>query len=339
MPSSTLGLETRLRGLLLGGALQTPRALSIDMRRDGLTGAFGPNGLEEYAWAQDYLGAIEDYSPLILFTLEGLLRVQLRRHEGRAWSTSRIFDHAVRHWWTTLTYHRLLADLNGFLWDQDALWPECTEGKGFPQPVAKAAGSIPSGPTRACVLTWVAPVGVLSCQPSLLAREMAHFVDARPTVVAAAGWYAVWIAHVAAGAPIHQAAQDAMQVVQGLSPKLDAVLAKAFRLVTEEASQAEFGAGFEAEEAAAHALWCVLTAAEPLAALKRAGDVVGDSETVVRLVGQVLGTAYGDAWIPDVIEPTSLREVIYALAADAVRVFTEVKAGEDEGLRRRYPTY
>src|SRR4051812_22334306 len=79
----TLARLARVRGCLLGGAVGDALGAPIEfMSTDEIRRAFGAAGITEFAPAYGRLGAITDDTQMTLFTVEGLIRAQVR-YSGR----------------------------------------------------------------------------------------------------------------------------------------------------------------------------------------------------------------------------------------------------------------
>jgi hypothetical protein len=137
------------------------------------------------------------------------------------------------------------------------------------------------------------------------------------------------------------AAEAARSRCLGRAPELDRALAGALALIPGDPAPElprALGEGWIAEEAAAIALWCVATAADPMTALGLAVNIDGDSDTTGSLVGQVLGAAYGTSWIADsFLDDLELVGIMEILAKDAEGVFKQRVSLENPEALRRYP--
>jgi ADP-ribosyl-[dinitrogen reductase] hydrolase len=69
----------RIRGCLLGGAVGDALGAPVEfMSTDEIRAAFGPDGIEEFAFAYGRRGAVTDDTQMTLFTAEGLIRAEVR---------------------------------------------------------------------------------------------------------------------------------------------------------------------------------------------------------------------------------------------------------------------
>jgi len=344
MPASPSRLE-RLRGLLLGGALGDALGAPVEfMSRREILARFGPRGITDFAPAYGREGAITDDTQMTLFTLEGLIRADVRYRLKGVCNPVGVIGHAYRRWRATQE-DRAVADpeLDGWLIQQAALWSRRAPGLtcmsaltrqgSFAEPArndSKGAGGI----------MRVGPIGLVEARdPFELARAAAALSHGHVTGQVAAGWFAAWIDQIAKGHSLQRSAMNAWQLCRGQAPELDRALEQALQLADggyRPALPDDLGEGWIAEEAAAIALWCVLVAPDPMEAVRLAANIDGDSDTTGTLVGQVFGALLGAAWIPpSMLERLELVDVMEALAQDAEALFSG--AVEPEALWARYP--
>ena len=329
----------------MGDALGAPVEF---MSRPEILERFGPDGITEFAPAFGRLGAITDDTQMTLFTLEGLIRAEVRWTSRGICHPAGVIDHAYRRWYATQTEPMVKTkELDGWLLDVPELWSRRAPGntclsaladRGIGDPAknnSKGSGGI----------MRVGPIGVVDAhKPFELAREVAALTHGHVTGSVSAGWFAAWIHHIAHGhSPMH-AAFKAKYECRGHAPELDEALSRALVAASQgpaEAVPSQLGDGWVAEEAAAIALWCVLTAADPLEAVRLAVNIDGDSDTTGSLVGQVMGATHGPGWIPaEMLRQLELRDVIETLAADAGQLFWEKIDTNSEAFNafwERYP--
>lgn len=105
-------------------------------------------------------------------------------------------------------------------------------------------------------------------------------------------------------------------------------LAHARELAAEDAPSAEMveslGAGWVAEEALAIAVYCSLVADDLAGGVLLAVNHSGDSDSTGAIVGNILGTMWGQEAVPeDWLDRLEGRDVIEALATDLASAFIE----------------
>jgi ADP-ribosyl-[dinitrogen reductase] hydrolase len=339
----------RLTGLLIGGAVGDALGAPVEfMRRTEILSRFGPEGITRYAPAYDRLGAITDDTQMTLFTLEGLIRADIRWRSRGICNPVSVIDRAYRRWYATQTNPKGKSeDLDGWLIDLPQLWSRRAPGntclgafesnRGIAEPAtnnSKGAGGI----------MRVGPIGLIGARDAFgLATSAAALTHGHVTGSVAAGWFAAWIEGIGHGLDPRVAAVAALRLCGDRAPELNIALDQALARSGNPANvvPAALGEGWIAEEAAAVALWCVLTATNPFEALRLAVNIDGDSDTTGSLVGQVMGAIHGTSWIPTpLIDQLELKSEIERLAADAATVFSdafEAEGEEFDAFWQRYP--
>jgi ADP-ribosyl-[dinitrogen reductase] hydrolase len=346
-----LSPRDRLRGLLLGGAVGDALGAPVEfMRRREILERFGPMGVTRFAPAYGRLGAITDDTQMTLFTVEGVLRAVMRYAEKGICNPLSVIERAYLRWYATQG-HMPPADfeIDGWLSQQQALNAQrapgttCLDSLGAKR--WRVRGAADNHSKGAGAIMRVAPVGLLMADdPFDLACEVAGLTHGHITGQVAAGWFASWVQAVGQGLSLRGAALGAWRRCRGRAPELDAALAQAFELVGQGPADqvpAALGEGWVAEEAAAIAVWCVLTALDPFEAVRLAVNIDGDSDTTGSLVGQLLGAARGPGWIPpELLAQLEFAEEVEALAADATEIVWD-NLGRDSDtfatLWERYP--
>lgn len=345
-----LSRAARLVGCVLGGAVGDALGAPVEfMSREEILRAFGPKGITQYAPAYGRIGAITDDTQMTLFTIEGLVRGYRRGATKGIVSLEAVIDHAYRRWYRTQTARyspEAIEPFNGWLIALEGLWSARAPGLTCLAALAAKDSERFGEPAQndskgAAGVMRVAPLGILARHPFELACNVAGLTHGHVTGKVAAGWFAEWIHGISIGIGLEAAAQGAWRVCRGRAPELDAALAAALALAGKGARPvvpAELGLGWIAEEAAAIALWCVLTATSPLEALLLAVNIDGDSDTTGSLVGQVCGAAFGVGWLgPEWLDPLELRAEMTELVEDAVGIVLDQQGRDDSAMWERYP--
>ncbi len=322
----------RLRGLLLGGAVGDALGAPVEfMRRKEILAEFGPLGIARFAPAYGRLGAITDDTQMTLFTLEGLIRAEVRWCCKGICNPAAVVDRAYLRWYATQGGKPPQDfEIDGWLSTLPALNSRRAPGNTCLGALAakgwKVGDPAANDSKGAGGIMRVAPIGLaMDKSPFRLACEVAGLTHGHVTGQVSAGWFAAWIHAVGQRPSLRGTALIAWRPIRGQAPELDAALAQAFQLANDGPARQvppQLGEGWIAEEAAAIALWCVLTAPDPFEALRLAVNIDGDSDTTGTLVGQVMGAALGPSWIPPgLLEQLELADVIETLAADAAWIF------------------
>lgn len=336
-------------GGAVGGALGAPVEF---MSRREILDRFGPQGITRFAPVYGRAGAITDDTQMTLFTLEGLLRAEVRYAARGICNPFSVIHRAYFRWHATQTGpQRTIEGIDGFLASVPELWSRRAPGTTCLSAL-QDVGTI-SQPARndskgAGAIMRVAPIGLAEVRDGAFsfARQVAALTHGHVTGQVAAGWFAAWIEAIAKrpSLPAGTAASCAWDICRGEAPELDDALARAFALAAKgrvQQAPLELREGWVAEEAAAIALWCVLTAPDPMEALRLAVNIDGDSDTTGCLVGQVMGALHGPGWIPaGWLDQLELRSVIDQLAEDAMVVFWNMPSEgspEFDAIWERYP--
>lgn len=331
-PNPDIDRAQRLRGLLLGGAVGDALGAPVEFRsRAQILERFGPQGITRFAPAYNRLGAITDDTQMTLFTLEGLIRAQVRFEGKGICNPVAVIDRAYLRWYATQGH--VPPDefqIDGWLKDQTGLNSQRAPGTTCLSALAAKdwkVGEFAANESKgAGGIMRVGPIGlVMDKSPFELASNAAALTHGHITGQVAAGWFAAFIYEIARGGPYGHAAMRAWRPIRGRAPELDAALHQALQLVAEGPADVvpqQLGEGWIAEEAAAIALWCLLTAPDPFEAMRLAVNIDGDSDTTGSLVGQALGAGLGADWIPaELLAQLELAQVIQTLAAEAAWIF------------------
>jgi ADP-ribosylglycohydrolase len=90
--------RSRVRGCLLGGAIGDALGAGVEFESlEAIRTAHGTEGVTDYVTAYGRRGAITDDTQMTLFTVEGLIRAQVRRDTG-AWHPPTDVHRAYRRW-------------------------------------------------------------------------------------------------------------------------------------------------------------------------------------------------------------------------------------------------
>ncbi|NJP99891.1 ADP-ribosylglycohydrolase family protein [Streptomyces zingiberis] len=352
--------RSRVRGCLLGGAIGD--ALGAGVAADTLGAirdAHGAEGLADFAPRYGRRGAVTDETQLTLFTVDGLIRAQVRRDTG-AWHPPTDVHRAYRRWAATQREwgpdERRAED--GWLAREEWLYtrrdPERASLNGLAD---DRMGTLdqPKNPRNKGhgALVRSAPFGLLVGWDTQLvfqlAVECAAQTHGHPTAFLSAGAFAVTVHALGRGADLEQAVQQALALVSGrpgheetaaaLTAAVDAV-----RQGPPSASRVEsLGEGRTAEEVLAIGVHCALVAEDVRHGLLLSVNHGGASDATGSVCGNLLGALHGETALP----PGWLAEVegrptILALADDFAMEMTQGPAlhgpaVSSPGWLTRYP--
>ncbi|MCP9958548.1 MULTISPECIES: ADP-ribosylglycohydrolase family protein [Streptomyces] len=309
--------RARVRGCLLGGALGDALGagvarLSVEAIRD----AHGADGLTEPVPAYGRRGAVTYATQLSLFTVDGLIRAQVRRDTG-AWHPPTDLHRAYLRWAATQRDwgpDERRKD-NGWLAAQEWLYARRDPARPCLTGLADETLGTPAEPKNpgardAGAAVRSAPFGLLvGWEPHLvcqLAVECAAQTHGHPVAYLAAGAYAVVVHGVARGRDIESAVRDAVAELASRpdhEPVTGALerAADAVRRGTPSADRiASLGDtdGESAEDALAIAVYCALVGEDVRHGLRLAVNHDGPSEVTGALTGALLGALHGETALP-----------------------------------------
>ncbi|MFE5907655.1 ADP-ribosylglycohydrolase family protein [Streptomyces wedmorensis] len=353
--------RARVRGCLLGAALGDALGAGAEGRTLAeLREAHGPDGLGDPVPAFGRRGAVTAATQMSLFTVDGLIRAQVRRDIG-AWHPPTDVHRAHLRWAATQRDWGPdeRREDNGWLACEEWLYTRrnppraCLTGLGD-----ERLGTLdkPKNPDAADsgALVRSAPFGLLvGWEPQLvcqLAVECAAQTHGAPEATLAAGAFAVVVHGLARGAHMEAAVARAVEQVAvrpGHEPVSEA-LARALGAVREGAPDAErvaaLGAGEDrAEGQLAAAVYCALVGEDVRQGLRLAVNHDGPSAVTGALTGALLGVLHGEtalppAWLADL----EGRATVLELADDFSMEMTQgaalhTAAESAPGWLARYP--
>ncbi|MFD6417184.1 ADP-ribosylglycohydrolase family protein [Streptomyces sp. NPDC060194] len=311
--------RSRVRGTLLGTALGD--ALGTGVAAASLAeirAAHGPDGVGDLVPAHGRRGAVSAATQLALFTVDGLVRAQVRRDTG-AWHPPTDLHRAYRRWYATQKEwgpdERRKDD--GWLAREEWLYARRDASRDCLRALAdERVGTLdsPRHPTARGpeAVTRSGPFGLLvGWEPQLvmqLAVEGAVQTHGHPVAYLAAGAYAVVVHALARGEGLDAAVQRALGLLAaraGHEPVTEA-LQRALGAVRQGLPSAErveaLGAGgapgAAADEALAVAVYCALVAEDVRHGLRLAVSHGGPSAATGALCGGLLGALHGETALP-----------------------------------------
>ncbi|MDN3054799.1 MULTISPECIES: ADP-ribosylglycohydrolase family protein [Streptomyces] len=352
--------RSRVRGCLLGGAIGDALGAAVEFASlDEIRAAHGPEGVTDFLPAYGGRGRVTDDTQMTLFTVDGLIRAQVRRDTG-AWHPPTDIHSAHRRWYSTQRdwgpdERRKDA---GWLAREEWLYAQRSPGRACITALAdETMGTLeaPKNPdSKGCgAVMRSAPFGLLvGWEPQLvfqLAIECAAQTHGHPTGYLSAGAFALIVHALARGEALDGAVQRALahlaarpgheETANALRQALGAVRQG---LPTPE-RVASLGEGWTGEEALAVGLYCALVAEDVRHGLLLAVNHGGDSDSTAAICGNLLGVLHGETALP----PAWLAEVegrgtILELADDFAMEMTQGPAlhgpgGSSPAWLTRYP--
>ncbi len=352
--------RSRVRGTLLGVAVGDALGTPVDgTDLDGIRAAHGPDGPAEMTVAHGRRGAVTHLTQLTLFSVDGLIRAQVRRDTG-AWHPPTDLHRAYRRWETTQRDwgpdERRGED--GWLARQEWLYARRDPPRplllglgddtmGTPQAPKNPAEQGPEAAARS------APFGLLvGWEPQLVAQlavECATQTHGHPTACLAAGAYAVIVQGLARGEVLDGSVQRALALLSarpGHEPVAEA-LRQALGAVRQGQPGPEritdlIGDGTAAGLVAA-AVYCALVGEDVRHGLRLAVTHGGPSATTGALTGGLLGALHGETALPPAwLAELEGRATVLELADDFAMEMTQGPAlhgpaGSSPAWLTRYP--
>ncbi|MET8680640.1 ADP-ribosylglycohydrolase family protein [Streptomyces sp. NPDC004647] len=307
--------RSRVRGCLLGGAIGDALGAGIEFDSlEKIRKEYGQEGVTDYVPAYGRRGAVTDDTQMTLFTVDGLIRAQVRRDTG-AWHPPTDIHRAYRRWASTQSDwgpdERREED--GWLARQEWLYARREPGRacltGLGDDVMGTLDKPKNPDSKGCgAVMRSAPFGLLvGWEPQLvfqLAVECAAQTHGHPTGFLAAGAFAVVVHGLARGDDLDSAVQHALRALTsrpGHEPVTDALrhALGAVRQGLPTPDRVEsLGEGWTGEEALAIAVYCALVAEDVRHGLLLAVNHSGDSDSTGAICGNLLGAMHGETALP-----------------------------------------
>lgn len=336
--------RSRVRGTLLGVALGDALGTPVDGQDiDAIRQAHGAAGITGPAPAHGRRGAVTHLTQMTLFSVDGLIRAQVRRDTG-AWHPPTDLHRAYLRWATTQRDwgpdERRKED--GWLAREEWLYARRDPTRallvglgddtmGTPEAPKNPGEAGPEAAARS------APFGLLvGWEPQLVAQlavECAAQTHGRPTAYLAAGVYAVIVHGLARGETLDAAVQRALALLAarpGHQPVSDA-LQQALGTVRQGMPTPERIAGLAgagtAEGLVAVAVYCALVGEDVRHGLCLAVNMDGPSAAAGALTGGLLGALHGETALPPAwLAELEGRPTILELADDFAMEMTQGSA-------------
>jgi len=333
--------RSRVRGTLLGGAIGDTLGAGVTaLTLEEIRAAHGPDAVTDLVPAHGARGTVTAATQLTLFTVDGLIRAQVRRDTG-AWHPPTDVHRAHLRWAATQRDwgpDERRKD-NGWLAGQEWLYArrdptrECLNGLGdaimgtLDRPKHPAAHD-------AAALTRSAPFGLLvGWEPQLvfqLAVECAAHTHGHPTALLSAGALAVLVHGLARGETLDGSVQHALGLLaerpghEPVTEALRSALGTVRQGIPGPALIESLGATDSADEVLAVAVYCALVAEDVRHGLRLAVNHGGPSSATGSLCGALLGAMHGETALPpDWLAELEGRATLLELADDFAMEMTQ----------------
>ncbi|MFF3289144.1 ADP-ribosylglycohydrolase family protein [Streptomyces sp. NPDC003023] len=307
--------RARVRGALLGGAIGDALGAGVGgLTIDEIRAAHGADGLTDLTPVNGRRGAVTAATQLTLFTVDGLIRAQVRRDTG-AWHPPTDVHRAYLRWAATQSDWGPdeRRKENGWLAREEWLYTRRNPSRDTVTGLAdENMGTLqaPKNPTArdAGALVRSAPFGLLvGWEPQLvcqLAVECAAQTHGHPTAYLSAGAFAVIVHGLARGETLDGSVQRALALLAsrpGHQPVTDALkhaLGAVRQGIPSPARVASLGEAHVAEDALAIAVYCALVGEDIRHGLRLAVNHDGPSEVTGAVCGALLGALHGETALP-----------------------------------------
>ncbi|MEU3409897.1 MULTISPECIES: ADP-ribosylglycohydrolase family protein [unclassified Streptomyces] len=352
--------RSRVRGTLLGVAVGDALGAPADpLPLAEIRAAYGGEGLLDLAFGHGRRGSVTHHTQLTLFTVDGLIRAQVRRDTG-AWHPPTDLHRAYLRWaatqrdwgpderreedgwlareeWLYARRDPTRALLIG-LGDRTMGTPESPKNPDEPGPEAVARS---------------APFGLLvGWEPQLvvqLAVECAAQTHGHPVACLSAGAYAVIVHALARGDSLDGAVQRALALLaarpghQPVSDALRHALGAVRQGIPSPDRVEELAGDGTADGLLAASVYCALVAEDVRHGLCLAVNQSGPSAAAGALTGGLLGALHGETALPPAwLAELEGRPTLLELADDFAMEMTQGPAlhgpaGASPGWLARYP--
>ncbi|MGX1475412.1 UNVERIFIED_CONTAM: ADP-ribosylglycohydrolase [Streptomyces canus] len=352
--------RSRVRGTLLGVAVGDALGAPVDgLGLDEIREAYGAEGLVDLAFGYGRRGAVTHLTQLSLFTVDGLIRAQVRRDTG-AWHPPTDLHRAYLRWAATQRDwgpdERRKDD--GWLAREEWLYarrdPTRSLLLGFGDDTMGTLES-PKNPDELGpeATARSAAFGLLvGWEPQLvvqLAVECAAQTHGHPVAYLSAGAYAVIVHALALGDSLDGAVQRALALLAarpGHEPVSDALqhaLGAVRQGMPTPARVEELAADGSADGLLSAAVYCALVGEDVRHGLCLAVNHDGPSAAAGALTGGLLGALHGETALPPAwLAELEGRPTLLELADDFAMEMTQGPAlhgpaGASPGWLARYP--
>ncbi|MEV7678045.1 ADP-ribosylglycohydrolase family protein [Streptomyces sp. NPDC088341] len=352
--------RSRVRGSLLGGAIGDALGAGVSaLTLEEIGAAYGPDGVTDFVPAYGRRGAITAATQLTLFTVDGLIRAQVRRDTG-AWHPPTDVHRAHLRW--AATQRDWGPDVrrkdNGWLAQEEWLYARrdparsCLTGFGDDimgtldkpkNPAARDAGALVRSAPFGLLVGWEPQ---LVCQ---LAVECAAQTHGHPAAYLSAGAFAVIVHALARAESLDTGVQRALALLaprpghQPVTEALQRALGTVRQGIPNPGRVSALGEGRAAEDTLSVAVYCALVSEDIRHGLRLAVNHDGPSCATATLCGSLLGALHGETALPPAwLAELEGRPALLEIADDFAMEMTQGPALHSPGVTAsgwlaRYP--
>nr|WP_202434166.1 MULTISPECIES: ADP-ribosylglycohydrolase family protein [unclassified Streptomyces] len=345
---------------MLGGAIGDALGAGVSgLTLEAIRAAHGADGVTDFVAAHGRRGSVTAVTQLTLFTVDGLIRAQVRRDTG-AWHPPTDVYRAHLRWAATQNAwgpDERRTD-NGWLAGEEWLYArraptrECIAGFGD---ATMGTLAVPKNPAArdSAALTRSGPFGLLvGWEPQLvlqLAVECAAQTHGHATAQLAAGAFALLVHGLARGETLDGSVQRALALLadrpgsEQVGDALRQALGSVRQGIPGPALIEALGDTDSAEEVLAVALYCALVGEDVRHGLRLAVNHSGPSAATGAVCGALLGALHGETALPPAwLAELEGRSTVLELADDFAMEMTQGPAlhsttAAAPGWLARYP--
>jgi ADP-ribosylglycohydrolase len=348
-------LSERIAGSLVAGAIGDALGAAVEFDDfERIVERFGPEGIRGFEKTYDKIGAVTDDTQMLMFTAEGVIRGFLENPDSTVGEIVRAVWEGYQRWLKTQSEPRdPEARPDGWLLTVPDLWsPRAPGNTCLSSLYSGEMGTtmLPRNNSKGCGgVMRVAPAGLVG---SLLDSPEAVFAlgsgtaattHGHPCGYLSAGFLATMLFEIVKGEAFEDALSSAAACLtaQPSNRETFAAIEAGVRTAGEGppsvAAIEALGGGWVGEEALAIALACSIPADDIKAALLRAVNHGGDSDSTGAVTGNILGALLGARAIPPHLwQKVEMLDPLLRLAEDLALLCGGAPEGWTEEARRRY---
>lgn len=334
-----------IRGCLIGGAAGDALGSPLEfLRKESIEKIYGKN-VSEYVEFSDGTGSITDDTQMTLFTVEGLLRANVRNREKGICDPVSVMRFAYLRWLKTQGIEPEVPEdfiNSGWLIQEKQLFQQRAPGNTCI--TSLESKSVPArNNSKGCgTVMRMAPVG-LFFEPEQAydyGCKFSALTHGHPTGITSGGAFAMLIAYLMQGKTLSESLDLTARHLKKI-PAASETLA-AIRCARTASDISEIGEGWVAEEALAIGIYCAVHHKWNFkAGVIEAVNIDGDSDSTGAIAGNILGVMLGENCIPEGWRKNLQEyEIVSRTADDLYRIFECNESGHvTEDWWEKYPGF
>ena len=342
--------QNNIRGCLIGGAIGDALGWPVEfLRYNEIINKFGLAGIQDLICNTSGVAEFTDDTQLTLFTAEGILRADTRKHEkGICYSPSVVFF-AYQRWLLIQGYPKVeeFEDIyDGLLLNVKDLHVRRAPGNACISALyshKQGSKDQPINNSKGCGgVMRVAPVGLFYGREDAfnVAVDLAALTHGHPSGYLSAGALAFIIASIIEGQSLGTAIRNTISELESRQNHTECslLLRKAVELadsVTPDLQAiTQLGEGWVGEEALAISVYCTMKHPDDFRqALIAAVNHDGDSDSTGAITGNILGACLGLDNIPaEWVQKVEMKGILMLVADDLLSGFQD-----SSDWRNNYP--